>query len=158
MHQDTLVEPIRPSPRLGPGRVPSANTRLGASPRGQGVWLVIWLTAGGIFFGHSLWVWAKYAWGSELYSYLLIIPFMRLYLAWSKARPILMNSWPVHRETGEVRDGVFVVDGSTAGRPSFITRELLAASFGRRCTTPFCVSRDAGPSTRDRVSVARVLT
>ncbi|HWW00409.1 MAG TPA: archaeosortase/exosortase family protein [Candidatus Acidoferrum sp.] len=47
-------------------------------------WLVGWILVLLVCFGPALWDLGRFAWGSELYSYILLIPFISGYLAWSK--------------------------------------------------------------------------
>lgn len=47
-----------------------------------------------ICFSRPLWALARYAWQSELYSYILLVPFITLYLIWSNRRNIPGHAAP----------------------------------------------------------------
>jgi exosortase C (VPDSG-CTERM-specific) len=69
------------------------------------VWLrVRWLGVTTIVlvacFGGPLWHLCRYAWGSELFSYILLVPLISIYFAWSKRQCLGLDSAPVRGLAG----------------------------------------------------------
>jgi len=83
---ETAAQPLSPSPD---GRRTEFRRRVR--------WLAVWGVIAVIAFGRSLYDLARYSWHSELYSYIVLIPAISLYLIWLKRGNLALDSQPARR-------------------------------------------------------------
>jgi hypothetical protein len=93
IEQEEMASP-RSLPKPGP--VPAVTSQLPAGDaRGRLRWLAYLTLLLVLGFGKPLNALVQFAWHSELYSYILLIPFISLYLVWLNRRSLALESRPV---------------------------------------------------------------